>query len=125
MSPMHINPPLPDRTRKTATKLRKGMTDAERVLWFHLRDGRLTGLKFRRQHPIPPYVVDFYCHDAALVAELDGSQHGGEVDAIRTATLERQGLMVLRFWDNDVLANTDAVLAEVLRVAQARTLTRR
>ena len=100
------------------------MTDAEQTLWYRLRGGRLNGWKFRRQHPIPPYIVDFYCMEARLVVELDGSQHSEEVDAVRTMALERQGLMVLRFWDNQVLASMDDVLSEILRVASDRTLTR-
>ena len=100
------------------------MTDAEQTLWFRLRGGRLDGWKFRRQHPIPPYIVDFYCTEAKLVVELDGSQHSEEVDAVRTMALERQGLMVLRFWDNQVLASMDDVLSEILRVASDRTLIR-
>jgi very-short-patch-repair endonuclease len=104
--------------------LRDGMTDAERALWFRLRGSRLDGLKFRRQHPVPPYIVDFYCTEAKLVVELDGSQHGAEVDVVRSASLERQGLQVLRFWDNQVLADVDSVLREMLLTARDRTLTR-
>jgi very-short-patch-repair endonuclease len=99
------------------------MTDAEREMWFHLRAGRINGLKFRRQHPLPPYVVDFYCHAPKLVIEVDGSQHTESEDAIRTATLQRQGLTVLRFWDNDVLTNTDAVLEAIFNAVATRTLT--
>jgi very-short-patch-repair endonuclease len=100
------------------------MTDAEQALWFRLRGGRLDGWKFRRQHPVPPYIVDFYCMEAKLVVELDGSQHDADVDAARTAALERQGLQVLRFWDNQVLTDIAAVLSEILEVARDRTLTR-
>ena len=124
MAPRRINPPLPTRTRSAAKTLRGRMTEAERALWFRLRGGRLDGLKFRRQHPIPPYIVDFYCTEANLVVELDGSQHGTEVDATRTAALEGHGLRVLRFWDNQVLADGNAVLSEILGVARGRTLTR-
>ena len=119
-----INPPLPSHTRDAAKALRAGMTDAERALWYRLRDRRLDGLKFRRQHPVPPYIVDFHCADAALAVELDGSQHGEDVDATRTAALARHGLLVLRFWDNQVLTDIDAVLGEILRIARHRTLTR-
>jgi len=100
------------------------MTDEEQALWFRLRGGRLDGWKFRRQHPIPPYIVDFCCMEAKLVVELDGSQHDADVDAARTAALERQGLQVLRFWDNQVLADIDSVLREILLTARDRTLTR-
>jgi very-short-patch-repair endonuclease len=122
---MRINPPLPTRTRASATRLRAEMTDAERELWFRLRAGRLEGLKFRRQHPIPPYVVDFYCQEAGLVVEVDGSQHQPEVDGARTAALKRQGLEVLRFWDNEVFTELETVLEQILRIAKIRTLTRR
>ena len=100
------------------------MTDAERKLWFHLRSGRLGGFKFRRQHPVPPYIVDFYCHDALLAVELDGSQHGPETDAVRTTALERHDIHVLRFWDDQVFTETEAVLEQILRSARTRTLTR-
>ena len=122
---MRINPPLPTRTRAFATRLRSAMTDAERKLWFHLRGDRLGGFKFRGQHPIPPYVVDFYCHDALLAVELDGSQHYDDVDARRTQFLEAQGIVVLRFWDNQVFTELEMILEQILRTAQTRTLTRR
>jgi very-short-patch-repair endonuclease len=80
-------------------------------------------LKFRRQHPIPPYIVDFYCAAVELVVELDGSQHGEEADRSRTAFLEASGHRVLRFWDNDVMQQMDAVLEVILRTASDRTLT--
>ena len=121
--PGRHNPPLPSRSREQARSLRRASTDAERELWFHLRAGRLCGFKFRQQHPIPPYFVDFYCDAAKLVVELDGSQHTAESDARRTDCLEAKGLHVLRFWDNDVLNDTEAVLATILSVAEDRTLT--
>jgi very-short-patch-repair endonuclease len=121
---MRINPPLPDLTQATATRLRREQTDAELRLWFHLRAGRLSGLKFRRQHPLPPYIVDFFCNEASLVIEVDGSQHKDGTDAVRTLSLRRQGLRVLRFWDNQVLTETEAVLERIQRIAQTRTLTR-
>jgi len=119
-----INPPLPTRTRNTAKALRAGMTDAEQALWYRLRGARLGGFKFRRQHAVPPYVVDFYCHEAKLVVELDGSQHRADADAARTAVLEARGIQVLRFWDNQVLEDPDSVLSEILGIARNRTLTR-
>lgn len=67
----------------------------------------------------------YFCHGAALVVELDGSQHEPSIDALRTSALERQGFHILRFWDNDVLTDIDAMLEEILRTAQIRTLTRR
>ena len=121
---MPATPPLPTQSKTIARKLRRAMTDAERALWYRLRGGRLAGLKFRRQHPVPPYIVDFYCDEAKLVVELDGSQHEATVDGVRTKALQRQDLTVLRFWDNDALQDVDAVLGEILRIARSRTLTR-
>lgn len=115
-------PPLPTQTLTTAKSLRTHGTDAELKLWYFLRARRLGGLKFRRQHPIPPYVADFYCEELHLVIELDGSQHNEETDSTRTRTLERQGLLVLRFWDNQVLQETEAVLEAILSIARDRTL---
>ena len=121
--PGRINPPLPTRTQNQARALRQSGTDAEQALWYHLRAGRLGGLKFRRQHPLPPYVVDFYCDALKLVVELDGSQHDEVADQRRTRFLERRSLRVLRFWDNEALQQTDAVLEAILAIAQDRTLT--
>ena len=100
--------------RNFARSLRRRMTDAEARLWFHLRNRSFAGCKFRRQHPIGPYVVDFVCLEARLVVELDGGHHANKSsDAIRTAFLETQGYRVLRFWNNDVLTQTEAVLAAI------------
>jgi len=81
-------------------------------MWHLLRNRRLAGKKFRRQHPIPPYIVDFYCHEAALVVEIDGGQHAEarRYDEKRMAFLERKGLRVIRFWNNEVLQETESVL---------------
>ena len=99
-----------------ARRLRRNQTDAERKLWFCLRDRRLHGLKFRRQTQIGQYVVDFYCETARLIVELDGGQHAerNERDAARTAALEAQGYLVLRFWNHDVLRNIDGVLESIV-----------
>jgi very-short-patch-repair endonuclease len=88
-----------------------------------LRSSRLGGHKFRRQHPVPPYVLDFYCETARVAVELDGSQHSVEADAQRTTFLNAAGVEVLRFWDNDVLGNTALVLESILSSIQSRTLT--
>jgi len=100
----------------TARRLRRDQTDAERALWFRLRDRRLNELKFRRQMPIKSYVVDFCCESARLVVELDGGQHAerGIEDTKRTADLEAYGYLVLRFWNNDVLSNIDGVLKTIV-----------
>jgi len=118
-----IIPPLPSQSCELARDLRQRSTDAETKLWYHLRAGRLKGLKFRRQHPVPPYVLDFYCATAKLAIELDGSQHTIDSDASRTAALANQGITILRFWDNDVLTQTDAVLDAILTAVGGRTLT--
>jgi very-short-patch-repair endonuclease len=109
-----------ERPRSYARRLRENQTDAERKLWAKLRDRRLQDAKFRRQHPIGIYIVDFCCPEAKLVIELDGGQHATcpEADATRTTFLQREGYRVLRFWNNDVLANVEGVL---LRIVEAMT----
>jgi len=99
-----------------ARRLRHAQTDAERTLWFRLRGRRLNGLKFRRQLPIDRYVVDFCCADARLIIELDGGQHATRDETDRTAVLEAMGYLVVRFWNDDVLRNTDGVVTEILNV---------
>jgi acyl-CoA thioester hydrolase len=98
------------------------VTDAERLLWSKLQNRNLVGAKFRRQVPFPPYTVDFCCVEAKLVVELDGTQHANQVeyDTARTARIESDGFSVVRFWNNDVLANVDGVLAALLTELQAR-----
>lgn len=107
---------------KAARRLRRDQTDAERTLWFRLRDRRLRGLKFRRQMPIDRHVVDFCCEDARLIIELDGGQHAerSKADAARTAALEARGYLVLRFWNNDVLQNLDGVLESIVETLTPR-----
>ncbi|HKT30034.1 endonuclease domain-containing protein [Dyella sp.] len=106
-----------------ARTLRRNTTDAERLLWRHLRDRRLSGWKFRRQHEIDRYIVDFVCPDARVIVELDGGQHLQQVerDEERTRRLAAIGYRVLGFWNDDVLKNTDAVL-EVILEAVARAV---
>jgi very-short-patch-repair endonuclease len=100
-----------------ASRLRRNQTDAERVLWFRLRDRRLNGLKLKRQVPIDKYIVDFCCAEARLIVELDGGQHATRDETNRTSVLEAMGYLVLRFWNNDVLQNTEGVLEEILTAA--------
>ena len=96
--------------RSNSLTLRKQSTDAERLLWRRLR-GEQLGVKFRRQHPFLSYVVDFVCIERRLVIELDGSQHmDSKRDALRDEALMRAGFRVLRFWNNQVLSETDAVV---------------
>ena len=99
---------------KLARHLRRVMTHAEASLWHHLRNRALMGCKFRRQHPMGPYIVDFACLEKKLVVELDGSQHGGTKDASRTQSIEAMGYRVLRFWNNDALIQQQVVLAVIL-----------
>jgi very-short-patch-repair endonuclease len=108
-----------------ARGLRRRQTDAERRIWTRLRDRRLLGAKFARQVPIGSYIVDFCCRERKLIVELDGGQHAAhaDYDAGRTVFLQALGYRVLRFWDNDALANTDGVLqriAEALSATAAR-----
>jgi len=95
------------------------MTDAEKKLWYFLRANRFEGLKFVRQKPIGPYVVDFCCYDKKLIVELDGGQHYQQVecDARRTAFLKMAGYRVIRFNNTDALINTMAVLEQIRRVS--------
>ena len=117
-----VIPPLPTDTLDKARRLRQTMTDAEQALWYYLRAGRFGGFKFRRQHPVPPYVLDFVCLAQLLVVELDGSQHSPDVDAKRNRFIERAGFRLLRFWNNDVLIQTEVVLAQIWSALLDRTL---
>jgi very-short-patch-repair endonuclease len=99
-----------------ARRLRQNSTDAERRMWSALRDRRLTRYKFRRQHPVGDFIIDFACTESRLAIELDGGQHADDpADIHRTAWLEGQGWKVIRFWNNDILTNTDGVLQAILR----------
>jgi len=113
--------------RSNARALRKNSTDAERILWSELRGHRLLGAGFRRQVPIENYVADFVCHAARLVIELDGGQHFSEEaeqrDASRSAAIEAKGFQILRFANNDVLANRAGVLETIATAIAARAPT--
>ncbi len=101
--------------RARARAMRGAPTDAERRLWCLLRDRRLSGLKFRRQVPVGPYIVDFLCVDAKLIVDADGSQHAETArDEVRDAYLARLGSKVLRFWNHEVLRNRESVLDAIL-----------
>ena len=102
-----------DQKTKFARHLRQAMTDAERSLWHHLRNRALMGCKFRRQHPIGPYIVDFVCLEHRLVIELDGGQHGTPPDQCRTLEIQAIGFRVLRFWTNDALVRQQVVLSMI------------
>jgi very-short-patch-repair endonuclease len=106
-------------TNQYAGQLRRASTDAEQVLWRHLRNRRLGGLKFRRQATLGTAVVDFFCAEKRLVVELDGGQHSEEADKLRTERLEALGLRVIRFWNCDVNENVEGVLEHILAEADA------
>ncbi len=96
-----------------ARELRQRMTEAEKLLWSSLRR-RSLGIKFRRQVPVGPFIVDFLCVQARLVIEIDGGQHlGNSSDADRSRWLEKQGYRVLRFWNHDVLKNLEGVVERI------------
>lgn len=103
-------------------QLRQRMTDAEQLLWQHLRNRRLAGHKFRRQHPIGPYIVEFVHLQARLIIEADGGQHlASQRDPQRDAWLQAQGYRVLRFWNHDILQQPDTVLAAIWQALSDQT----
>lgn len=97
--------------KKNSRNLRRELTDAEQLLWLHLRMRQMGGCKFCRQHPLGRYILDFVCLEEGLVVEVDGAQHAenAERDQCRTEWLELQKLRVLRFWNNDVLKDIESV----------------
>lgn len=102
-----------------ARRLRREKTQAERKLWWELRELNRHGFHFRQQAPVGPFIADFADHTARIVIEVDGSQHGEpkaqKTDAARTRWLQANGYRVLRFWNNDVLANTLSVMDSIVR----------
>jgi very-short-patch-repair endonuclease len=119
MRPKRIRTSTPVQQR--AKELRKNMTPAECILWERLRDRRLAGIKFRRQHPIGACIVDFYCPAARLVIEIDGGIHLGQVeaDANRSWELEAQGYRVIRFTKEQVEADLEKVLSIIQEACQS------
>ncbi len=107
---------------ENAKELRKNQTKAEKVLWEILRSRRCGGLKFRRQHPVKEFILDFYCHEYLLGIEVDGSVHENEAakeyDLNRTAELEELEITILRFKNEEVLTNLLKVKAEILKKVQ-------
>jgi very-short-patch-repair endonuclease len=101
--------------RERARALRREMTEAERCLWYQLRAHRFMGLKFKRQKPLGRYIADFVCLEIGLVIELDGGQHVQQAayDRQRDGWLRAHGFDVLRFWNHEVLLQTDAVLEQL------------
>ncbi len=103
---------------KRARALRREMTYPEQRLWSVLRDREICQWKWRRQHPKGVYILDFFCHEANLVVEIDGDSHADQkiYDDNRSAWLEEQGLRVIRFTNDDVMKNLDEVFREIKRV---------
>ena len=103
---------LPNKLQRT---LRCHMTDAERALWHQLRCRQMSGCKFRRQHPFDDYVLDFVCLEIKLVIEVDGGQHGSDIeyDEERTLYLQNGGFRVLRFWNHEVLKDLESVMEKI------------
>jgi very-short-patch-repair endonuclease len=97
------------------------MTDAERKLWFALRDRRFANFKFRRQVPIGRFIADFICYESRVVIEVDGGQHSeSRSDQRRDEWFSGNGFVVLRFWNNDVLSNLEGVLTSILEALRGR-----
>ena len=117
---MHSRSHLPllrqEESAEIARKLRSRMTDAEIRFWHQVRRGGAKGLRFRKQVPLGPYIVDFLCEPRRLVVELDGGQHATrtEQDMERTRWLEARGYRVVRYWNNDVLSNLEGVMEDLL-----------
>ena len=104
-----------------ARELRKNSTPAEKILWNHLRNRQLYGLKFRRQHPIPPFIVDFYCAKIHLVIEVDGEIHNfqQDQDQSRQEWLEENGYKVIRFTNDQIFNQLDWVLTEIINTIES------
>jgi very-short-patch-repair endonuclease len=110
------------RNRALAKQMRGAMPDAEFRLWCELRNRGLAGLRFRRQHPIGPFIVDFFCAQKRLIVEVDGEQHAADLnrraDLTRTKWLEAQGNMVVRFWTNEVMHELEGVCNAILAASR-------
>jgi very-short-patch-repair endonuclease len=107
-----------------AQRLRNTTTEAEAKLWNALRRDQIEGLHFRRQHPVGTYVLDFFCPAIQLAIEIDGGQHNTDQiqasDAHRTDWLNERGILVVRYWNNDVLGNFTGVLEDLVRIIVER-----
>lgn len=99
-----------------AKTLRSNQTEAEQRLWYHLRAKRFMELKFKRQKPIGPFIADFVCLERKLVIEADGGQHGGTDDQGRDNWFVAHGFKVLRFWNHEILGETESVLERIREV---------
>jgi len=119
LMPQSSSPLIRERKKvRVARRLRRNMTDAEKIVWGKLRNKQLENQKFRRQHPLGPYVLDLYCPAKRLVIEVDGGQHythkGKLRDKKREEYLTKRGLIILRYSDKDILTNLNIVLQDIL-----------
>jgi very-short-patch-repair endonuclease len=112
-------PPVVRQISPHAARLRRELTDAERIVWEHLRNRQLEGFKFRRQASIGPFVVDFLCAERSLIVEIDGGQHSPERDAARSRYLEERGYRILRFWNHDGHDSLEGVLQTIADALKA------
>jgi very-short-patch-repair endonuclease len=112
------------KTTRIARTLRKDDSWGERLMWSWLRDHRFADYKFRRQHPVGPHILDFFCNEAKLDIEVDGFQHGmpdhRASDAERDSFLESQGIKVLRFWSSHLRRNKQVIRDSIWRTLQER-----
>lgn len=113
-------------TFEKARRLRSRETIAELILWEHLKGKQFHGLKFRRQHPIETFIVDFYCHQAKLVIELDGKIHlkNKDADKLRSDEIEKYGIKVLRFTNEEIITDSVKVLSEIEQILNIRQVDR-
>jgi very-short-patch-repair endonuclease len=109
-------------TLAAARILRKNMTRCEHILWEKLKEKKIHGVRFRRQHPIDLFIADFYCHEVRLVIEVDGEFHSGttEYDEGRTGEIEKFGIKVIRFRNDEIENNIDQVVTNIKRIVQTR-----
>ncbi len=118
---------LPPELLAHCRELRRRYTLAEQLLWALLRNRQLNGFKFRRQHPLNGFILDFYCHEARLAVEVDGGGHGlgrqAHYDQHRTQVIEAEGIRVMRFWNYQVMDSLEDVLRIILEALEERTHT--
>jgi very-short-patch-repair endonuclease len=121
MPQIYNKKPLENRRRN----LRKQQTDAERIFWNIIKGRKFNDLKFRRQFSVGPYILDFHCPEIGLAIELDGGQHASNIDydKVRTEYLNRLGIRVIRFWNNDITKNASGVYDELARIVSSPDLT--
>jgi len=109
---------MSERLRSFARAMRKDPTKAENMLWQMLRGRKLERMKFKRQEPMGPYIVDFVCHERKLIIEADGGQHSESAsDLERDRYFEAKGYRILRFWNDEIECNSDAAALHIIKVA--------